>query len=321
MRPANTSGDRSFFWEDLDRRTCLRRLAACCGSVLLGPLLVRTGGAAPGRAPLLAVVHGDRAAATRRAIELLGGMERFVPRGSRVVLKPNMSFPHPPERATNTHPEVVATIARMCRSAGAGEVLVLDFPFNPPNACLSRSGIRDACASIKGVHTVAITAEKFFRPHAVPRGKVLREVQLMGDVLDSDVLINLPTAKSHTTTGVSLGMKGLMGLIWDRRYFHAKVDINQAIADLSSAVKVDLIVLDASRALNTAGPGGPGVITRPGRIIAGTDPVAVDAAGVEVARWYGQAFLPLQVRHIAAACDLGLGTVSPPAARVVKARL
>lgn len=321
MRPVNPFGDRSFFFRDLDRRTCLRCLAACCGSMLLGPLWWRTGRAAPGQTPLLAVVRGGRTDATRRAIELLGGMERFVPRGSRVVLKPNMSFPHPPERGTNTHPEVVATVARMCRDAGAGEVLVLDFPFNPPESCLSRSGIRDACASIKGVHTLAISDEKFFRPLAVPRGKVLREVQLMGDVLDSDVLINLPTAKCHTTTGVSLGMKGLMGLIWDRGYFHAKVDIDQAIADLSSAVKVDLIVVDASRALTTAGPGGPGVLTEPGRIIAGTDPVAVDAAGVKVAPWYGQAFLPLQVKHIATACNLGLGTVSPPAARVVKARL
>ena len=110
----------------------------------------------------------------------------------------------------------------------------------------------------------------------MPRGKALKKVKLMKDVLESDVFINIPTAKSHAATGVSLGMKGLMGVIWDRKYFHSQ-DIHQAIADLSSVVKVDLTLLDASRALSTGGPAGPGRIVTPQTIVAGIDPVAVDA--------------------------------------------
>jgi uncharacterized protein (DUF362 family) len=116
-------------------------------------------------------------------------------------------------------------------------------------------------------------------------------------------------------------MKGLMGVIWDRGYFHSKVDINQAIADLSSAIKVNLIVLDASRALINGGPSGPGKVDYPGAIIAGTDPVAVDAIGVSMANWYGQKFSGLQVKHIAAAYEMGLGTLILDDVNVLKARV
>lgn len=269
----------------------------------------------------LAVVTGDRIPATKKAIELLGGMEKFIKKGCRVALKPNMSFPHPPERATNTHPEVVKTVAKMCIAAGAKEVVILDFPFNPPDKCLSLSGIADACKGMKNVYTFALAEEKFFKPFSISRGKVLREVKLLKDVLDSDVLINLPTAKSHTTTGVSLGMKGLMGIIWDRRYFHAQVDINQAIADLSGAVKVDLIVLDGSRALINGGPSGPGTVEYPNTIIAGVDPVAVDTMGVTLANWYNQKFIGAQVKHIALAHGMGLGTMNVEEVNVLKARV
>jgi uncharacterized protein (DUF362 family) len=295
--------------------------AAWCGAALALPVMTSATRVCAAAAPAatVAAVTGERAAATRKALELIGGIERIVKKNSRVVLKPNMSFPHPPERATNTHPDVVATVARLCREAGAAEVLVLDYPFNRPEPCLKLSGIRDACSGIAHVRVLAVSDERFFREIPVSRGRALRNVKVMQDVLDADVLINLPTAKSHSTTGVSLGMKNLMGIIWDRRYFHARVDIDQAIADLSTAVKVDLIVLDASRALVTAGPSGPGIVEYPGMIIAGHDPVAVDAVGVTVAQWYGQEFTGLQVKHIAAAARMNLGTADMQAIRMLKA--
>lgn len=275
---------------------------------------------APATKNRLAVVTGDRSAATKKAISMLGGIQAFVKKGNRVVLKPNISFPHPPQRATNTHHEVVSTVARMCIDAGAREVLVVDYPFNRPGPCMQRSGIMDACKGIKNVHAFAVVEEKFFRTMPVRRGKAIREVKVIKDVLDCDVFINIPTAKSHTTTGVSLGMKGLMGIIWDREYFHAKVDINQAIADLSSAVKVDLIILDASRALTNGGPTGPGKVEFPQSIVAGTDPVAVDAMGVSLAEWYGQKFTGSQVKHIAAAHEMGLGTLNIDEVEVLRSR-
>jgi uncharacterized protein (DUF362 family) len=263
------------------------------------------------------MVTGDRITATRTAIQLLGGMERFVKKGNRVILKPNMSFPHPPDRATNTHPEVVAIVAELCVQAGASEIIILDYPFSRPAACLHRSGIRDACSGLRNVHTVALAEEKFFKEVSVLRGKALKKVKLMKDVLESDVFINIPTAKSHAATGVSLGMKGLMGVIWDRKYFHSQ-DIHQAIADLSSVVKVDLTLLDASRALATGGPTGPGRIVTPQTIVAGIDPVAVDALGVGLVEWYGQKLKPSEVKHIVAAHDMRLGSMNVDQMNIIR---
>jgi len=304
------------------RREFIKQGLILGGAVGASPLLPFSAGTSLGSAAqaTIAMVTGSRVEATRKAIQLLGGMEAFVKKGSRVILKPNMSFPHPPERATNTHPEVVATIARLCVDAGAKEVLVLDFPFNRPEPCLRLSGIADACKGIPHVYTLALTEEKFYRTIPIPRGKAINSIKIMQDVLDSDVLINIPTAKSHTTTGVSLGMKGLMGVMWDREYFHAKVDINQAIADLTSAVKINLTVLDASRALVNGGPSGPGKIETPNTIIAGRDPVAVDATGVTLVKWYGQQFQGSQVKHIAAAHAMGLGTMDANAIQILRAQ-
>jgi uncharacterized protein (DUF362 family) len=255
----------------------------------------------------LVAISGEPVAATTKALEAMGGISRFVKKGQRVVLKPNMSFARPPEMGCNTHPLVVATVARACIHAGADRVVVLDHTLARPELCLERSGIREACKSIKSVHVLAINERKFFREVKVPEGKVLENVEIMKEVLDSQVLINLPAAKSHSATGVSLGIKGLMGLIWDRGSFHAQYNMNQALADLATVIKPQLTILDATRALVTGGPGGPGEVQKPNLIIAGIDPVAVDAYGVTVAPWYGKNFKGRQVEHLLLAHQRNLG--------------
>jgi uncharacterized protein (DUF362 family) len=291
------------------RRTFIKTTAACGLAAGAGPLLCRIAAAAENPAATVASVTGPRPAATRKAIELLGGMEAFVKKDSRVILKPNMSWASPIEAAVNTHPEVVAAVATMCVAAGAREILVIDHTINAPEKCLQMSGIQEACRGIKNVRVFAINHKKLYRTIAVPRGKVLRSVDIARDVPGCDTFINLPCAKSHTTTGVTLGIKNLMGIIWNRRAFHSDFDINQALADLTSAVKISLTIVDASRALTTAGPAVPGLVTEPNTIIAGVDPVAVDAVSVGVADWYGRKTLPSQIQHIAAANAMGLGTI------------
>jgi uncharacterized protein (DUF362 family) len=280
--------------------------------------LARRGEAAAGP-PDLAVVTGEPAAAARKAVEALGGMSRFVPKGQRVVLKPNMSFASGPERAANTHPALVAAVAAMCLEAGAERVLVLDNPLQSATLCLERSGVPDACRGLKNVHVQMVTDRKFYREVKVPRGKVLERLEVMRDVLDSQVLISLPQAKSHSNTGVSMGIKGLMGLIWDRWSFHSKWNINQALADLASLLRPQLTILDATRALTTGGPGGPGEIAKPNLVVAGTDPVAVDAYGVGLVPWYGQKFTGRQVEHLLEASQRGLGNVDLAGLRIAKA--
>jgi len=268
----------------------------------------------------MVVVSGDPAAATRKALESLGGIGRFVKKGQRVVLKPNMSFPNPPERASTTHPLVVATVAQACMDAGAERVVVLDFPLYKTELCLQRSGIRDACKTIQGVYILGLDERKFFREVRVPQGRVLDRVEVLKEVLDSHVLINLPQAKSHSATGVSLGIKGLMGVIWNRWSFHTWYNINQALADLATVVKPQLTLLDATRALVSGGPGGPGDVLKPNLVIAGVDPVAVDSYGVTVAPWYGQQFKGRQVEHLLVAYQRGVGRIDLEDLRVLKER-
>jgi uncharacterized protein (DUF362 family) len=266
----------------------------------------------------LAVISGEPVAATRKALEVLGGVSQFVKRGQRVVLKPNMSFSRTPEFATTTHPLVVATVAQACMEAGASQVLVLDHTLHRAELCLERAGIRDACKNISGVHVLALQERKFFREIMIPRGKVLERVEVMKEILDSQVLFNIPVAKSHSATGVSMGMKGLMGLIWDRESFHSQYNMNQAIADLGTVIEPQLTILDATRALVSGGPGGPGEVKKPNLIIAGMDPVAVDSYGVSVVPWYGQNFKGRQVEHLLISHQRGLGRIDIDQLKIFK---
>jgi uncharacterized protein (DUF362 family) len=266
----------------------------------------------------LAVISGEPAAATRKALEALGGISHFVKKGQRVVLKPNMSFSRTPEFATTTHPLVVVTVAQACMEAGASQVLVLDHTLHRAELCLERAGIRDACKNISGVHVLTLQERKFFREIKVPQGKVLERVEVIKEVLDDSVLISIPVAKSHSATGVSMGMKGLMGLIWDRESFHSQYNINQAIADLGTVIKPQLTILDATRALASGGPGGPGEVKKPNLIIAGIDPVAVDSYGVSVVPWYGQSFKGRQVEHLLASHQKGLGKIDIDQLKILK---
>jgi uncharacterized protein (DUF362 family) len=266
----------------------------------------------------IAVVSGEPAAATRRALEVMGGISRFVKKGQRVVIKPNMSFAKTPDFAATTHPLVVAALAQACSEAGAKEVLILDHTLQRAELCLERTGIRDACRNIPGTHVLALQDRKFFQEIKIPQGKVLERVEVLRDVLDNAVLINVPVAKSHSTTGVSLGLKGLMGLIWDRESFHSQFNINEGIADLATVIKPQLTILDATRALVSGGPGGPGEVRKTNLIIAGTDPVAVDSYGVGIVPWYGQSFKGRQVEHLLIAHQRGLGKIDVEKLRITK---
>ena len=254
----------------------------------------------------IAVVKGDIEAAVRKSVEMIGGISKFVKKDSRVVIKPNMSFPTGPERASNTHPLAVKTIAAMCKEAGAARVLVLDNPLSPAERCLEASGIAAACDSLEPGMTQMVTNPRSFKEIAIKNGKTLKETDVIKSVLDADVLIAVPVAKSHSGAGVSISMKGMMGLIQNRSIMH-RIGLHESIVDLASLLTPDLVVVDATRVLTTGGPGGPGKVIQPGTIIAATDMVAADAYTVSAFEWYGKKYAPEQVKHIRLAHERGLG--------------
>lgn len=294
----------------MDRRDFLKWQAAglaCAGASggLLG-LAGRAFAAGPG-IPDLAVAKGSPAAAARAAVNLLGGMPRFVKAGQKVVIKPNMSFAMGPEQATNTHPEVVREVLIMCREAGAGSVRVLDHALQNPEQALERSGILDACNGVQRGICHHLMSEQFYSAAPIPQAVEMRDNLFMKDVLEADVIIAVPVAKSHGGAGVSLSLKGQMGLILDRGVMHSRYNLATAIVDLNTLVRPHLAVIDASRVLSTGGPGGPGKVLAPGEVIASADPVAADALAVASYEWYGRKFEPRQVSHLRLAHERGLG--------------
>lgn len=289
----------------INRRNFLKYQATgmlwAAGASLLAPARLFAG-----NTPDIAVVKGDIEAAVRKSVEMMGGISKFVKKDSRVVVKPNMSFAAPPERASNTHPLVVKTIAAMCKEAGAARVLVLDNPLAPAERCLEASGVAAACESIESDMTHMVSNPSSFREVDIKNGRTLKETDVMKSVLDADVLIAVPVAKSHTGAGVSVSMKGMMGLIQNRSVMH-RLGLHETIADLASLLIPDLIVVDATRVLTTGGPGGPGKVITPETIIAATNMVAADAYAVSAFEWYGKKYAPSQVKHIRIAHERGLG--------------
>lgn len=298
-----TVSPSSIHW---NRREFLKRnvqaglwLAAIGAGIPL-PRLVQAAGA-----PDIAVAVGEKRAATRAAVDLLGGMKAFVKPGQKVVIKPNMSFARGPDAATNTHPEVVKEIALMCREAQASRIRVLDHPLHRDELCIE--GVKQACSVIDENMVQGISRSRFFSSSPIPDGVQMRETDVMQDVLDADVLIAAPVAKSHSSAGVSLSMKGMMGLIWDRGIMHSRYDLHESIVDLATLLKPHLVIIDGSRVLSTNGPSGPGKVLRPDTIIASADMVAADAKAVSLFEWYGRKMPPGKVRHIRIAHERGLG--------------
>jgi len=255
---------------------------------------------------VLAAVKGSPGEAARRAVELVGGMGRFVKTGQRVVVKPNIGWDRTPEQAANTNPEVVAAVVRMALQAGAKEVLVFDRPCNDPRLCYRRSGIEGA------VEGIADERVKIFHPDRrkytevpIPGGSSLEKWLFYEDSVSADVFINVPVAKHHSLSKVTLGMKNVMGMIGGNRgQIHSGFD--DKIVDLNLARPSHLTIIDASRILLRHGPQGGSLedVGNPETVVASPDIVAADA--------YATRFFDLEpsdVGHIVRAAERGLGTM------------
>jgi len=295
----------------MNRRKFIKKSAEYTAYTAFGMILpgVFNETARAGRLPDIVVAMGVPGATTRAAVNALGGMRRFVKAGNKVVIKPNMSFPNSPGWATTTHPDVVKELATMCLEAGAASIMVLDNPLRNAKLSLKRSGIKSAMESVPQSRTEGIESERFYKEVEVPEGIELASTKIMKQVLDADVLIAAPVAKSHSATGLSLSMKGMMGLIFNRRVFHRDMDLNTAVVDLCTVLKPQLTVIDVSRLLSSGGPNGPGKVLTMNKIVASTDMVAADAATVELGTWYGRKFKARQVKHIRMAHKRGLGNM------------
>ena len=228
--------------------------------------------------PDLAVARsGEPEKMVRAAVEALGGMKRFVKAGDVVVVKPNICVSyHTYEYAATTNPWVVGAVVKMALEAGAKRVKVMDFPFGgTAEQAYQISGIQEAVQKAGG-KMVVMSGIRFVETD-IPAGLDLKSARIYDEVLNADVLINVPIAKNHELARLTLGMKNLMGVIYNRPAMHA--NLGQRLADLSTRVKSHLVIIDAVRMLMAHGPTGGNLsdVKKADTIIASPNIVSADS--------------------------------------------
>jgi uncharacterized protein (DUF362 family) len=251
--------------------------------------------------PDVAVVQGQNSLVnTRKVVDLLGGIARFVPNGARVAILPNSQSAHP---GTFTKPDIVRAVIRMCKGAGAREINCLSWLPEKFWTATGLAGVlKEEGAALK---IVDLKAEALYRPVALPKGKILREAMIMNELFENDCLINLPITKDHAGNKFTGAMKNLMGLNFAavNRTFHSgdfktnpdDIDrLDQCIADLNLAVKPVLAIVDATEFITTNGPFGPGEMAAPWKIVAGVDRIAVDSYCASLRGFKGQDILMIK---------------------------
>jgi uncharacterized protein (DUF362 family) len=254
--------------------------------------------------PYMAVAKtGEPADLTRRAVKAIGGMSRFVPSGANVVIKPNICVAYRTfEYAATTNPWVVGELVKMAFEAGATSVKVMDYPFGgTASNAYTVSGIQEQVEAAGG-QMVMMQGYKY-EDVRMPDSVYLTRAQISNDILNADVLINVPIAKNHGSALLTLSMKNLMGVVLDRDVFHT--DFANALPDLSFRVKSHLVVVDAVRILTNNGPQGGDLsdVQKLDTVIATTDVVAADAYASTL---FG--YKPDYLKYVRVAAQRGLGT-------------
>jgi uncharacterized protein (DUF362 family) len=277
-------------------------LLSCSNEDITRPAPVPT---APQSNNHLVVVHGESPTAlVQAALRAMGGIERFVRPGNDVIIKPNIcSAYHSYEYAATTNPEVIAALVQLCLGAGARRVRVMDNSFaGTSSVAYTRSGIAEAVQQAGG--EMEIMSRMKYRETGIPEGRDIKSWRVYADVLDTDVLINVPIAKHHSLARLTLGMKNLMGVVVDRNKFH--INLGQRIADLNSLVRPTLTLVDAVRILMNHGPtsGDLNDVKLANTVIASRDIVAADAYAATLFGLTGA-----DIPAIRAGAQMGLGTM------------
>jgi len=297
----------------IGRRDFIKTGAGAGLTLVMGKtLLAATGPAAKAKAPLVGVGVGeDYGQAAVKAVELAGGIKKFVRKGAKVALLPNVQSRHP---GSFTKPEILRAVIRLCKKAGAAEVDCLSWQ---PVKQWEDTGLKAVIESEGASLEIFEKDEALFKPVPIPAGVALKEARILSAFYEHDVFINMPITKDHAGNKFTGTMKNLMGLNSpaNNRTFHRpnwKTDPNdithldQSIVDLNKAVKPALNIVDATEFIVTNGPFGPGQLFRPQRVVAGTDRVAIDAYCASL--W---ALRPADVFQIKLGGEQGLGEIDP----------
>lgn len=251
-----------------------------------------------------------------QVLEPLGSIKKFVTAGDRVVIKPNMAWDRNPAQAANTHPLVVKALVELSLDAGAKKVMVFDRTCNEERRCYVNSGIQEALKTIRDSRL------KFYHPDSrkyvpvnITRGKSVRKLEIFKDALEADTYINVPVAKHHSLSRLTLGLKNSMGVLGGNRgQMHH--NLGQKLADLATVIRPELTVIDATRILLRNGPQGGDIndVRVLDTIIASADPVACDAFATTLFD-----LQPGDIMSTVAAYNLGLGEMDLARMQIITA--
>jgi uncharacterized protein (DUF362 family) len=238
---------------------------------------------------------------TEKAIEAIGGLKQFIGNGSVVWIKPNIGWDRKPEAAANTNPDVVGAIVRLCFDAGAKTVKVGDYPCNTPAKTYASSGI-EAAAKQYGADVVFLKKDRFKETDI--KGERVKNIPIYPEIIECDLVINVPVIKHHGISQLTMCMKNYMGVIEKRNTFHQ--DIPTCLSDITRYMKPRISILDAVRVLKDHGPVGGNLADVETKLMlaAGTDVVALDAWGAEV-----MGKKPTEIKSVKKAAEVGLGTM------------
>ena len=308
----------------MDRREFLDQVAAwsaglCAATPLFHVRSVLAADAKPAARPMLAVAKGkDYQALVDHVLQPLGGIRAFVRRGDRVVVKPNIGWDRKPEQAANTHPDVVKAVVRQCLDAGAKQVLVFDRTCNDARRSYANSGIKAAVESIGDSRArCPFENKRRYVPVNIKNAKSIKRFEFYRDAMETncDCYINVPVAKHHTSAGLTLGLKNIMGVIGGNRGEIHK-DMGRRIADLNLVIRPKLTIIDATRILLRNGPTGGNLedVKILDTLIASPDTVATDAYATTLFE-----MTPGELGSTVAAAALGLGQMDLAKIKIVKA--
>jgi uncharacterized protein (DUF362 family) len=267
---------------------------------------------------VISIVKGeDRAKTVSKAIELLGGIERFISPGDVVVIKPNVGFATPSILGATTHPDVIAAVIKLCYEKGrAKKVLVTDNSINDPASCFTISGIAKA-ATAAGAEVV-MPKDSYFSPLTLAGGSLIKDWPVYYEPFaKANKLIGIAPVKDHHRSGASMTMKNWYGLLGGRRnIFHQ--DINNIIAELAMMVSPSFVILDGTAAMMTNGPTGGSVsdLKKTNTMIASCDMVAADAFGCSLLN-----LKPADLPYLSIAEKAGVGTVDYESLKPMRAEV
>lgn len=293
---------------DFFKSAALAGLAAAFSPKAFGVTSTSKNLAVQSEPDMVAVMGGEPAAMLTRALKELGGIGHYVKKGNKVVIKPNIGWDRKPELAANTNPELIGTLVRLCKSAGASEVIVFDHTCHDWIKSYANSGIQ-AAVTAAGGKMVPGNDESYYREVDLPRGMNLKKAKIHQAILDCDVWFNVPVLKHHGGAKNSISMKNLMGIVWDRGVFHRN-DLHQCIADTATYHKSPALnIVDAYRIMKSNGPQGKSEsdVVMLKSLIISPDFVAADTASMKLFSQVQPTDIS-DVRHIALAEKLKVGT-------------